>query len=59
MMGNVFLYKKYLQLDIVSSSVQGRYLWLIIPSVHLEWGALQTQRQEFSVPSAGQNRMTV
>lgn len=26
MMGNVFLYKKYLKLDIVSSSVQGRYV---------------------------------
>lgn len=26
MMGNVFLYKKYLKLDIVSSSVQGRYI---------------------------------
>lgn len=48
MMGNIFLYKKYLKLDIVSSSVQGRYLWLIIPSV--------LQRQEFSALSAGTER---
>lgn len=51
------LYKKNLiLLDVVSRSVQGRYLrLLIIPSTLQGWDVPQTQLQEFSAPSAGQN----